>query len=209
MNRPLLSIIIPTAGRRPDGLRRVLDSIALQKPRFPIEVLVVGDATRGPLEDAEAIAVQNRAMYLEHADPDSIVGHAQRQAGMAAAAGRWLHCMADDDIYTPDALLTIAAAIREQKKPYQPLLFRVNTWQAGLVWTRHQLYEGGIDAECIVTPNVPGRLGVWTKDRYNGDFDFIHQTVANFGGAVWRPEIISLCRPRAAEDWVGRMAVTA
>ncbi len=209
----LLSVIIPTAGQRPDGLRRVLDSIALQKSRFPLEVIVVVDTTRDPDEAPILDAVQTwhrngpalmPLRVLAHPDPDSIVGHAQRQAGMAAASGRWLHCMADDDIYTPEALVSIAHAIRECEKPYLPLLFRVHTWQAGVVPKTRDIYHGNIDAECIVCPNIPEKLGVWRKDKYEGDYYFIDETVKNFGGCLWRPELISLCRPSAAEDWVSR-----
>jgi hypothetical protein len=74
------------------------------------------------------------------------------------------------------------------------------------------LAQDHIDAECIVCPNVPARLGTWNPARYQGDYDFIAETVAKWGGVgrvAWRPEVIAQAQPSDAEDWTVERAVPA
>jgi glycosyltransferase involved in cell wall biosynthesis len=204
MTDPLLSIIIPSIGR--PGLRSTVASIEQQADKACCEVLIVADTHSGPIDGLESYvsSLGPRYRYLEHDGGLHMVGHPQRNYGMTQARGAFLHFMADDDIYAPRALRFMLAAIDEQDEP-MPILFRVDTWQAGVVWRVRELVEGNIDAECIVVPNVPSRLGVWTP-RYPGDFDFIEETVNRWGGAQWEREIISLCRPTRSKDWTRDMA---
>jgi glycosyltransferase involved in cell wall biosynthesis len=209
MPRPKLSVIIPTIGRLP-GLERALDSISVQPPvRGWTEIVVVGDTLDGPLPAAEALAREYGARYVEHAGPLHCVGHPQRQYGMGVANGEWLAFLADDDIWTEGALPAIYAAIDEVGEP-QPLLFRVQmNWLGGhVVWDTTYLAVGNIDAECIVVPNDPARLGTW-EHIYAGDFSFILETCRKWGRWEWRPELIAIARPTEAEDWMARVKVEA
>lgn len=106
MNR--LSIIVPTIGRA--TLRRTLNSIAPQL-REGDECLVVAD---GHLENVEALCREfgEAFHYLTWRDERSVVGQAQRNAGILAARGDYLAFIGDDDVYTPDAFDAIREAIR-------------------------------------------------------------------------------------------------
>jgi hypothetical protein len=48
-----------------------------------------------------------------------------------------------------------------------------------------------VGGHCMVVPNVPEKLGQWT-DRYEGDFDFIEDTLKRWEPLepVWRQEVI-------------------
>jgi glycosyltransferase involved in cell wall biosynthesis len=200
MRRPLLSVIIPTIGR--PGLRSALQSVLLQPQARQVEVIVVGDSFERPtaLEAASALCAELGARYLEHDGGLHCWGQPQRNAGMAAAKGRWLAFLADDDIHYPDSLTTIFAAIDQRLEP-MPLLFRVDHWIGLPIWQAPYLKQANIDANCLVVPNRPDRLGTWTN-RYEGDFDFAAETVAKWRGQVeWRREFLGIGRPAPERNW--------
>jgi glycosyltransferase involved in cell wall biosynthesis len=197
--QPWLSVILPTIGR--DGLERALISIYRQAVGG-VEILVVEDTLSGSVPHVRELAERYGARYLPHAGTEHCWGHEQRQAGMQAARGRYLAWMADDDIYTEDAFLRIQQAIERQADPH-PLLFRIRMNQYGgrFIWqSPGPLAIGNIDAECIVTPNDPARLGTWAL-RYEGDFDFIKETVDLHGRCRWADPVIAVARPTDDEDW--------
>lgn len=196
--QPWLSVIIPTIGR--DGLERAMLSIVKQAVA-DVEILVVEDTLSESAPRVREIADRYGARYLAHAGSEHCWGHPQRNAGMEAATGRYLAWMADDDIYTESAFERIRRAIAGQVEPC-PLLFRAQMNQYGLtVWqTPGRLRIGNIDAECIVTPNDPDRLGTWAM-RYEGDYDFIGETVELHGRCHWADDVIAIARPTEGEDW--------
>lgn len=203
MTRPLLSIILPSIGR--PGLKRALKSIDLDAWSRYLEVLVVEDTLSGRQPHVEETADRFGAHYLAHAGEDHCWGHPQRNAGMRAATGEWLAWMADDDIYTQGAFEAIHRNIERQEASGDPcpLLFRVKMNQYGgrFVWgAPGHIQIGNIDAECIVTPNDPARLGTWAM-AYTGDFDFIRDTVAAYGRCRWVEDVIAIARPTDEEDW--------
>lgn len=192
MDYPLLSVVIPTIGR--PSLDRLLDSIP---DDHSIEVIVVGDtydcdfikdlaAARGRLSG------NNRYWYM-HDGGAHCWGHPQRNYGMSVATGQWLMFSQDDNVYAPGAFDAIAHAVAGNHQ--RPLLFKVMTWQAGVVWTAPMLREGDIDADCLVVPNVRAKLGVWTS-RYNGDWDMLSHTAELWDNDIgWRPELIASALP--------------
>ena len=198
MHEPWLTVVLPTVGR--DGLERALLSIVRQDAPG-VEILVVEDTLSGSVPHVRELAEQYGARYLPHAGDEHCWGHPQRNAGMHAATGRYLAWMADDDIYTAGAFETIQRAIAKQTEPY-PLLFRVQMNQYGrFIWSwPGPLAIGNIDAECIVTPNDPERLGTWAM-RYEGDYDFIKETVDLYGRCRWADPVIAVARPTDEEDW--------
>ena len=205
MGYPLLSVVIPTLGERISGLERACKSVLYQQAPLNVEVIIVGDTLSRPLPDVETMvhAMGEPFRYVPHAGEVHCVGHPQRNRGVQEAQGDWICWMADDDIYTADAFQNIANTVDRLDKP-RPLLFKV--WMTHLgqaVWSDQSLRIGTVDAECIVVPNLPDKLGTWTN-RYEGDADFIFETVTNFGGseqAIWRTEVIAVARPVPPMDW--------
>jgi glycosyltransferase involved in cell wall biosynthesis len=195
VTRPQVSVIIPTIGR--PTLARTLRSIRDQAGPDEVEVLVIGDTHAGTHDlstvlhtcgeyDAEGYAYDGG----EHA-----WGHPQRNFGARIAEGRYLAYLQDDDVWLPEAWLAIRGSIATG--PEGPRLFRVRTWQAGVVWVEAgRLAYGQIDADCIVAPNCPQKLGRWTH-VYEGDWHFIRETVAAWGEdrVIWDPTIIAAGRP--------------
>lgn len=186
-------MIIPTIGR--PSLIRLLETI----PDEPeIEVIVVGDTYNDDFSNAIALAAREiigRTNIYWHGYDGGVHrwGHPQRNHGMSIANGEWLMFTQDDNIYSPNAFEVVRNAIN--KNYPRPLLFKIMTWQAGIVWNVPILREGDIDADCIVIPNVPEKLSKWSY-RYNGDADFIMSTCELWDNDIaWRPEIIATALP--------------
>jgi hypothetical protein len=190
-SRPLLSVIIPSVGR--PGLPRTLASIRDQGHPDAVEIVVVGDTHAGTfrhaLADMSGLCAFYYARYLEHDGGGHMVGHPQRQHGMAQARGEWLAFSQDDNVLTPGAIDAIRDALVGTPGPR---LFRVSPRPGCVVWDQLGcLAVGHIDADCLVVPNVPARLGTWTS-RYAGDADMIAETVARWGGtARWDTALIA------------------
>lgn len=201
---PWLTLVIPTMGR--PELKRTLSSIDHQTHADGVEVLVVADTFEGAGSQALATARTTTAehgshfRWLEYDGGQHCVGQPQRQFGMEQAAAPWIAFGADDNILTNGALAAIWLAITELPEQ-QPLLFKVRTWQAGIVWrTPGVVAHTNVDADCIVVPNVPERLGRWGM-RYEADFDFALETTRKWGKATFAEDLISLARPTEKECW--------
>jgi glycosyltransferase involved in cell wall biosynthesis len=204
---PWLSIIVPTIGRA--SLERLLKSVRLQAPATEVELVVVGD-THGKkwaksLAPVPALCARYDARYLGHDAGQNMVGQPQRNYGQAQAIGEWLLWSQDDNLYVRGALDTVRQTVQRTQRPH---LFRVETryplpdGTPLIVWARHSLIEGNIDADCICVPNDPARLGQWTM-RYGGDFDFIYDTCGRWGWQqLWQDVVIVRSRPaRRDGDW--------
>jgi glycosyltransferase involved in cell wall biosynthesis len=197
---PKLSVIIPTIGR--PALENTLRSIYHQMmyeiyDSRDVEVLVIGDTHGSVWKDtlvfAESISRRYNAKYIGHDGGVNCYGHPQRNYGQRIAKGKWLAYLQDDDIYTPGSFKHILESINTP--PFCPRLFRTQTWQAGVVWKRHKIEWGEIDADCIVTPNIQDRLWNWEYE-YSGDFIFIHETCKLWGDVVWDDYVIAQGRPK-------------
>ena len=207
---PLLSVIVPTVGR--PSLQRTLRSLLRQGDWLPWEAVLVGDTFPGPPDFREQLP---RAYELAQSDPRFVYteydgglhawGHPQRNHGAGVARGRYLSWLGDDDVYLEGAFRSIARAIHRYEDDPRVFLFRwIAPWRQVLWHTAGYLAQDHIDAECIVCPNVPEKLGVWNPARYQGDYDMIAQTVEQWGGVervVWQPEIIAQAQPTDGEDW--------
>jgi glycosyltransferase involved in cell wall biosynthesis len=190
-----LSIIVPT----PDGGR--LDLLAkslVGQLRPEDEVVVVGDTHGTQLPGVrDWVTHQPGWRWMEHDAGRHAWGHPQMNYGMAHARGDYLVVQDDDDIFAPDALTNIRRAVRHIDPP-RPHLFRFKAGRFGgqAFWvTKGVVAQGMIGGHCLVTPNIPEKTGKWT-DRYEGDFDFIVETLRLWEPLepVWRPEVITFAR---------------
>lgn len=200
-----LSIIIPTIGRATlndtlRSLREQYNEADILHNRTVLDIIVVGDSHNNDfaasLSSVSPLCREYDAKYYEFDGGQHCYGHPQRNYGQAIATTPWLAYLQDDDIWTEGALTVILDSIK--RLPHCPRLFRTHTWQCGVVWKRQELYEGNIDANCIVVPNIPTKLGTWAM-RYAGDFDFIKETCALWDNEViWEEYVIARGRPNGA-----------
>ena len=195
MKTPTLSLIVPTH-REDRPLRRCLDSVAEQLKRHD-EVIVVGDTFDGPLPAVEAL-VQSygpRYRYVAYDAGCHDFGHSQLNLGISMAQGDYIHCQDDDDVWSPDALQTFR---KWGRIAGGPILFRFKSWLGPIFWIAPGLFaRNWIGGHCLLAPNDSEKLGKWAPE-YNGDFDFVEQTVNFYGGphaVVWSPEIVAVARP--------------
>ena len=187
-----LSIIVPT----PDGGNLPALADSLRGRLYPgDEVLVVGDTFHGqPLGHVmKFVEEQPQWRWLEHDAGRAAWGHPQINHGISQARGDYIAFQDDDDVYRRDAMVNIHRAIRHLDPP-RPLLFKFKAARFGgrTFWIRKGLVElGTIGGHCIVVPNVPDKIGRWT-DRYEGDFDFIEETLRLWEPLqpVWKEQVI-------------------
>ncbi|MBI4259617.1 MAG: glycosyltransferase family 2 protein, partial [Actinobacteria bacterium] len=93
---PLFSVIVPTHGR-PAYLAEALASVAAQTIE-DWEAVVVDDASPEPVEVPD-----DPRFRLVRRDENGGPG-AARNSGLAAATGRYIAFLDDDDLFTPDRL---------------------------------------------------------------------------------------------------------
>ncbi len=193
-----LSIVIPTCGR--PGIEPLLRGIRNQAKPKDVEIVVVGDSYgdgfTAALEWVKMLCAAYQARYEPYDGGMHMFGQPQRNYGQSIATGKWLAYSQDDNIYVPGAMQIMLEAIRAARKP-RPILFRVLTKWGFYVWDEPHLELGHVDADCIVVPRKASKLGTW-QPRYEGDFDFISETVTKWGGCDWRQEVIACHESMAA-----------
>jgi glycosyltransferase involved in cell wall biosynthesis len=171
----MISYIIPTAGRRPRQLAQTLASI---ETRPGDEILVIGPS---------GVAVDDRCRLIPYVSIGGW-GGAERNIGMAAASGRYLSFMDDDDVYAPDAREALAQGIAEAAG--RPIIFRMVFPNGITLWQRQSIECGQVGTPMIVVPNMPTKLGQWGA-RYEGDMNFLESVKWAHNEFVWRSEIIA------------------
>jgi cellulose synthase/poly-beta-1,6-N-acetylglucosamine synthase-like glycosyltransferase len=93
--RPWLSVVIPTAGTRREGLLRTLESVRQQQPGDSVEVLVVADTYQlqdpSPLDvlQSELQHCNVRYRWLEHDGGVHCFGQPQRSIALGRPADVW------------------------------------------------------------------------------------------------------------------------
>ena len=198
---PWLSIVVPTACQRRSGLQRTLESVRHQSVIDGVEVLVVADthafSDRSVLESCRDDVEQLGARWLEHDGGLHCYGQPQRTYGAKHAHGEWVGFSQDDNIMAQGAIASIAAATLQQPV-LRPMFFRVHTYWGATVWdVPYQLYQGNIDADCLVLPHDMAASTIWGL-RYEGDFDAAVSAMQQANGNVaWREEMIAVMRPES------------
>jgi glycosyltransferase involved in cell wall biosynthesis len=104
---PLASVVVPTRDRAP--LLAATVRAALAQRGVAVEVVVVDDGSAGGAT-ARALAglADPRLAAIRHPHPLGV--SAARNAGVAAARGRWVAFLDDDDLWAPDKLARQLAA---------------------------------------------------------------------------------------------------
>lgn len=93
-----ISVVIP-AYNREVLLARALRSVAQQRPRGPLEVIVVDDCSS---DGTAAVAEQHGARVIRH--PENRGEGEARNSGIEAASGEWIALLDSDDQWLPDHL---------------------------------------------------------------------------------------------------------
>lgn len=203
-----LSAIIPTVARDLDRLTLLRRSLlsALHQLREGDEIICCGDTRDGSLDDVHALCARlaqeapegTSLRYVAHNGGRPSFGHDQINHAMTVARGDYLTFQDDDDVYCPgafDAMRDTAAAQAQAR----PLLFRFLTHFGLVAWVQPGVVaQGYIGGHCIVTPALPSFLGKWTP-RYEGDFDFIAETLGKWQAVgvepLWCDRLIAVARP--------------
>lgn len=159
-------------------------------------MLIIGDTFDAPLAwlAAEIEGMGPPYRFLPHDAGHHCWGHCQINYGITQALGDYLVFNDDDDVFTPEALHIIRARIQEQPSP-RPLMFKFFAARLGRTLPeRYEVVESAIGGHCLVTPNIPGRLGQW-GERYGGDFDWIVSTLEHWPeGPTWYDDVIASAR---------------
>lgn len=184
----MLSIITPTIGR--PTLKRLVASVDTTWLDAD-EWLIVGDTRHGvePWVKPYVEELGHPFRYLEYGKEESCYGHPQRNYAMTQAReGNYLVFNDDTDEFALGAIDMVREEIG--RRDVGPMLFSFEidggTWSA-----RNNIFPGLVGGHQIVTPNIPGKLGRW-EQRYEGDFDFIEQTVALWDGIARVDRLLAL-----------------
>jgi len=96
------SVVIPTAGKRPEQLRAAVESVIYQKDCNPAEIIVVDDSESGTVRDQLRDVDADKRLVVVRAPRQSALG--QRTIGVRHAAGRWIAFLDDDDQWESNKL---------------------------------------------------------------------------------------------------------
>lgn len=151
---PLVSVIVATYNR-PEALRDCLRSILVQT--YPnIEIAVVNDGGLGAKEIIESLNEKGNITYVEHPCNRGIA--AARNTGIAAANGKYIAYLDDDDIYYPEHVESLVSVLEGSD-------YRV-------------AYSDAVRGQ---QRTIDGRRTVTKRDvSYSFDFDCDHILIRNF-----------------------------
>ncbi len=210
LSHPRLSLVVPT--KEPARWPRFakLSMVAAAQMQRGDEYIVVYDDLGGEdryfelriqLEPVREFLAQREARFriLRGGQPVPSWGHRELNYGLAVARGDWLLANDDDDCWTGTALHDLRDVIARLDQP-RPLLCRFESHFGPVYWsTRGMVAENHIGGHCLVQPNVPGKVGK-ASDRYQGDFDWIADTLAKWAPdePAWVDLVIAVARPSDA-----------
>lgn len=184
MSPVVFTIIVPTSGRT--TLRRTLRALRRQD-RGDIEVIVVSDGHQPVAEQIVRQLGWPSVRFIRGPNTRSW-GNQQRMIGIAAARGRYLAFIDDDDVHRRRAFRHIRKVIREH--PGRIVIFRMKR-DGVVLWADQEVRWANVGTPMFLVPNVPGKVGTWvTEDRYSSDYDFISESVTLQGDPIWDPVVI-------------------
>jgi glycosyltransferase involved in cell wall biosynthesis len=127
MTQDLVSVITRTCDR-PELLSEALDSVAAQK-YSNVEHLVVNDGGADVRALVERPRSHVKARYL---DPGRVGRCRAGNVALEAAQGRWIAWLDDDDLYYPEHLATLVAALQQSGRSvaYSDADKVIQTWDA-------------------------------------------------------------------------------
>jgi len=147
---PVVSVVVRTRDRR-DLLREALASVA-EEDGVPLEVVVVNDGG----EDVGDVLAGFPGLEVRCVELRPARGRAAAaNAGAAAARGRFLHFLDDDDLLVPGGLPTLAAAAREGEVVYGRV--EATRWSGtgeGRVRTPFRSFAEPFDATALLLENT-------------------------------------------------------
>lgn len=196
MSAPSITFAIPTH-REDRPLKRCIESIKHQLGPDD-EVLIIGDTFHGDLPGVQSLVESygSNFRYLPYDAGHSCWGHCQLSWAMTQARGDYWHANDDDDVYLPGAAEMMRKAA--EAWPGKLLLFRFISQFGTIYWEEvGKVERNSIGGHCIVAPLIPSKMGTYAC-VYSGDYDYIQQTVAKFGGAnqaIWIDNLICRARP--------------
>jgi glycosyltransferase involved in cell wall biosynthesis len=111
-----VSVIVRTCGRKPQFLRRALNSIAAQT-RLPALIIVVNDEPEASGVEAELGRMDLRGVALRYLPRDLRIQaqsnpSAALNRGIAAISSRWVAFLDDDDTWMPTFLEKVAPLLK-------------------------------------------------------------------------------------------------
>jgi glycosyltransferase involved in cell wall biosynthesis len=112
LTEPDASVVIPTRNRR----RRLAISLrsALAQRDVDLEILVVDDGSTDRTGEVVDGIPDPRVRWLRHETPGGV--SAARNTGIAAARGRWIAFLDDDDVWAPTKLVQQLDAMRTSER---------------------------------------------------------------------------------------------
>jgi hypothetical protein len=196
MVRASLGLVVATIGR--PTLSCLLNSIKRQEHLPGDQVILAVDGPKYEVSVQDQLAASQLAdtwdvrLFLLPDGPHKDVGMTPRNRAMPLVTSNYLMFNDDDDEYLVNAFRNIRNRI--ETHPNVPLLFRM--YQArlrGFIWGTREVRDGNVATQMIVTPNVPGKIGVWKEGLYNGDLYFIRSTLERYppGSVVWCEEVVT------------------
>jgi glycosyltransferase involved in cell wall biosynthesis len=129
---PSVTVVIPTY-RRADLVVRAIAS-ALRQTYEPLEIIVVSDGPDAATEEAVERLADPRVRLIVLSEKGG--GCAARNAGIAAAAGKWMALLDDDDEWLPEKLAKQIAIVEESglRHPIAACRVLVNRGISNEVW---------------------------------------------------------------------------
>ena len=175
-----VSVVIPTRDR-PEMLALTLRTVLWQE-RVDLEVFVVDDGVQPGTEALVKGLGDHRLVWLRNLEPHG-VSHA-RNSGIAAATGRWISFLDDDDLWAPGKLSAQLAAAQRGG--------------AGWVYTGDVTLDEELRVRAGALPPPPKQV-VAELQRYNA-------VPAGASNVIVRREVLEAVGPfdtalRTSEDW--------
>ncbi|NTV29141.1 MAG: glycosyltransferase [Candidatus Omnitrophica bacterium] len=168
--RPCVSVIIPTF-RRPGLLREAVQSV-LAQTFTDLELIVVDDDPGASARGTVEACADRRIVYLAHGENRGAA--AARNTGLAAARGEFIAFLDDDDLWHPQFLSKMTAAMKSCAGNVGVLHCAVeDVGRQGGRQVRYPRHRGDVHAAMLRGEKSGGILGLVRREVFSacGVFD--------------------------------------